>query len=207
MKTEKKLCNKIVIKLTTAIFIVQLLLSVFVSCGGSKLIPYTVSSLETKTKKTFFDENGSKMEIWEKYLNSNKEWLETYRDIKIKDDFVLQKVTGFTISELNWIGGTDKMFLVEFEPQGYFTMAAHSSNPPIASFSPFPSPYKLLNISEEDRFFITCADEDCFGAMINGRITSIFEHAYYGNIYEYPYEGWVPKKKIYNQEDNCWKNE
>ena len=205
MKTKKKLC-KMIIKLTIAIIIVQLL-CVFVSCGGKKLIPYTASSLEKTTNETFFDKNGAKMEIWENYLNSNKEWLETYENIKVKDDFVLQKVTGFTISELNQIGGTDKMFLVEFEPQGYFIMAAHSTNPPIASFRAYPSPYKLLDIPEEDRYYITGADGNSFGAMIDGRIIGIFELAYYGNIYEYPYDGWELQIKTYNQENNRWENE
>ncbi len=206
MKTRKKL-YKIIMKLTIAVVIVQLLLCVFVSCGGKKLIPYTASSLEKKTNETFFDENDAKMEIWENDLDSNRKWLETYRNIKIKDDFVLQKVTGFTVSELNWIGGEDKMFLVEFEPQGYFIMAAHSPNPPIASFCAYPSPYKLLNIPEEDIYYITCADGDSFGAMIDGRIKSIFDLAYYGNIYEYPYEGWEPQIKTYNQENNRWEKE
>jgi len=175
--------------------------------------PLTVEEIRAETQKRFFDVNGKLREsgyegghfvggsYWANGLaNSSKYEPSAYEAMQgYMDDIV-----GFDVQLIKSIWGCYSYFLVEFEPYGFFC-GCLTENYLVSYFHPFPSPFKLSNIADEDRYFLYYRfmgrSYKFLTPTAEGEYVDIWEYATMGAIFKIPYN-WSLTWQYYDSAGN-----
>lgn len=108
-----------------------------------------------------------------------------------------EEVTDYEITFIKNIYEENTVFLVEFEPSGFIY---GTRNLRFYSFLyHHPSPFKLLDIPKEDRYYVG----DKLAARRGEYIVNIEEEAYVGRVYPAP-EGYERETYVWDYEKNWW---
>lgn len=147
----------------------------------------SVSELDEWVKSKYFLENGkADRSYWEnsaqRYHYYNYEY---------------EEVTDYKITFIKSILEKHTVFLVEFEPSGFVYGIRNLKFYSI--FYHHPSPFKILNIPEEDRYYVG----DQLAARRGEYIVDIEKEAYVGRVYPVP-EDYKPKTYVWDDDTTWW---
>ena len=198
---QKKFKINLCAKVISLIVVSCVLLVSFAGCTGlwsKKREPMTIEEIRQKTQEKFFDKDGNPI-VW-RWQNS---YQEEYVINPINwDEFA---ITGFEVTIIKNLYGYENCYLVEFEPMGHFFGLLHMEFS-YEHFRFFPSPFKLLNIDDGDRYIDFGPEPPRYAAMIDGEMVSILGIATQGSIFKLPYEGYKPDYVTYDFEAKKWIN-
>ena len=151
-------------------------LFVFSSCGKERDYteePLTKEEIRSYVEKKYFDKDGNFINWY--FENASNGYA-------LKEPFKEADITDFDVQFIKDAHGNEKFFLVEFEPTfhifGYREEAFEYPNKWQPSFwlRPFPSPYKILGINEEERY----SEDFLYATKRDGYLVAIDDEALYG---------------------------
>ena len=161
-----------------------------------RLHPLTETEIENWIQTTFYSATGE--------IKANL-WQEAEARDPLKERYVEhydgKEVTGYKLSYLKDIDGKEEIYLIEFEPYGYKVGSIYFA-PNADGFKPYPSPFALLDISEENRYY----SYGRFVTIRDGKYTDITEEATMGRVYA-PNQYYRPKRITYDEETKSWVTE
>ena len=149
---------------------------VFASCGKERDYteePLTKEEIRSYVEKKYFDKDGNFINWY--FENASNGYA-------LKEPFKEADITDFDVQFIKDAHGNEKFFLVEFEPTfhifGYREEAFEYPNKWQPSFwlRPFPSPYKILGINEEERY----SEDFLYATKRDGYLVAIDDEALYG---------------------------
>ena len=197
---RKNVKSILLVRAISLIVVLCVLFLSFAGCTGlwsKKREPMTVEEIRQKTQEVFFDNEGNPI-VWR--------WRNGYREEEVVnpikwDEF---EIIGFEVTIIKDLYGDECVYLVEFEPTGHlFGLLPQEFS--YEHFCFYPSPFKLLNIDEGDRYIDFGPEPPVYAAMIDGEMVAIEWVALYGSVYK-PQKGWEPEHRTYDFEAKKWIN-
>jgi len=110
----------------------------------------TIEEITELIQNSYFDKDGKAlMGHWGRYNESKG-----YYYCSTFPAYMIDEVTGFSVSLLKDVQKPQEYnyYLVEFEPQGHITGELTDKGLQNTWFFPYPSPFKLFKVPEEDRY-------------------------------------------------------
>ncbi len=151
----RKIARNLAIVLTLSITI--FCGAIFTSCNKEEEpepTPLTIEEIEQLVQNDFFNEDGSlKLNYWKWWYENDRFNMMRPEIQTMLENVVLgvTPVTGFEVSLIQDKNGEYTSYLVEFEPIGH--ICGKITDYSAIKFEFYPSPFKLLNVPKEERYF------------------------------------------------------